>query len=370
VLRDDPDPAPMAARLVDTRHLLLFRTVARRSRAYRQGLVLDAGRLTAWLDERALGSTALDGRASLRFHTRFDPTETIADRGFVYRRRFAEPFSDLGATLSLDALPGLGGGEWIMALSIGIVLVCGFGLFALYRMVSVALRFAERRSNFAAAVSHELKTPLTAIRMYAEMLRDGMVDSEAKRDEYYVAITSESERLSRLIRNVLEFSELEKGQRTTSVESGPLAPVLTESEQLLRAHVERQGFVLEVDCPADLPPARFDRDALLQILFNLIDNALKYAAGAQDRRILVRCEPDGDGVCVSVRDFGPGVERGQLSRIFQPFYRSEAELTRTTRGTGIGLALVSGLAQAMGARVRARNADPSGLRVELHLAAP
>ena len=109
-------------------------------------------------------------------------------------------------------------------------------------MVSVVVSYAERRSNFVAAVSHELKTPLTAIRMYGEMLRDGMVPSEAKRDEYYRHITVESERLSRLINNVLEFSRLEKGTREMAlVTAARSAPVVREVAELLRPHVERAG---------------------------------------------------------------------------------------------------------------------------------
>src|SRR5439155_23440190 len=148
---------------------------------------------------------------------------------FVYQHRFAEPFADLTARLALRPLPGVGSVTYVYALC-GLLLATGvLGLAALYRMVSVVVTFAERRSNFVAAVSHELKTPLTAIRMYGEMLRDGMVPSDAKRDEYYRHITVESERLSRLINNVLEFSRLEKGTRDVTLATAPLAPVVREA---------------------------------------------------------------------------------------------------------------------------------------------
>ena len=312
--------------------------------------------------------SAANPRIASRFDSVFEPESAAESRAeFAYRRRFAEPFADLGATLELQALPGLGGGSYVMTLSLLLVAAGALGLIALYRMVSVALRFAERRSNFAAAVSHELKTPLTAIRMYAEMLRDGMVDSEEKRHEYYEAMTNEAERLSRLIHNVLEFSQLEKGQRELTPQVGSLEPVLRETERLLRAHVEREGFALHVEVAPGLPAVRFDHDALLQVLFNLVDNSIKYAAASQDRRISLCCEPDGDGVRVSVRDFGPGVASRQLQRVFEPFYREEAELTRRTQGTGIGLALVRGLVDAMGGDVSAENAEPTGLRVRIRL---
>jgi signal transduction histidine kinase len=195
-----------------------------------------------------------------------------------------------------------------------------------------------------------------------------MVESDEKRSEYYEAMTAESERLTRLIDNVLEFSQLEKGTRKLTLEAGPAESVVRETERLLRAHVEREGFSLDVDIEPGLPSIRFDRDALLQVLFNLVDNALKYAVDAADRRIDLRCEREGDGVRIFVRDFGPGMASRQLSRIFEPFYRAEAELTRRTRGTGIGLALVRGLVEAMGARVDAENVEPTGLRVSIRFA--
>ncbi len=226
---------------------------------------------------------------------------------YAYRHRFAEPFDDLAVALHLAPLPGASGARSVYLLSILLLLAGSAGLFALYRMVGVTVRFAERRSNFVAAVSHELKTPLTAIRMYAEMLRDGIVPSESKRQEYYGTITSESERLSRLINNVLEFSRLEKGNRQMNLVAGPLAPVVEEMADLLRPHAEREGFTLQVESDPDLPPVRYDRDALLQVLFNLVDNAIKYAREAPERLISLECRRRDGGVAVLVRDRGPGV---------------------------------------------------------------
>jgi two-component system sensor histidine kinase VicK len=242
------------------------------------------------------------------------------------------------------------------------------GLAALYRMVSVVMAFAERRNNFVAAVSHELKTPLTAIRMYGEMLRDGLVPSEAKRDEYHRQITTESERLSRLINNVLEFARLEKGTREVALASGALAPTVREVAQLMRPHVEGEGFELCVAVGDALPPVRFEADAVMQILWNLVDNAIKYGRDGAPRRIELRAWHDGGGVHVAVRDHGPGVAARQLGKIFEPFYRGESELTRRNKGTGLGLALVRGLAERMDATVRARNVPDGGFEVEITFA--
>jgi signal transduction histidine kinase len=201
--------------------------------------------------------------------------------------------------------------------------------------------------------------------MYGEMLRDGIVPSEAKRDEYYRHITTESERLSRLINNVLELARIEKGTRDVALIAGPVAPVLDEIAELARPHLAGQGFTLEVASAPDLPPVRYERDALMQVLWNLIDNAVKYAGGAARKQIELRCEREGDRVVLSVRDHGSGVPPRHLTKIFEPFYRGENELTRRTKGTGIGLALVRGLAERMGATVSGRNVPDGGFEVQL-----
>jgi len=178
-------------------------------------------------------------------------------------------------------------------------------------------------------------------------------------------ITDESERLTRLIDNVLEFSRLEKGQREAKLAAGALEPVLRESIEKLRPHAKREGFELRVEIEAGLPPVRFDRDAFVQVIFNLLDNAIKYASSSGTREVVIECLRADEGVEVRVRDFGPGVPAEQLSRIFEPFYRCGDELTRTTKGSGIGLALVKELAESMGATVRGSNAEGGGFRVSI-----
>jgi signal transduction histidine kinase len=352
---------PMVGRAADDAHLLLYRTVlvGRNGQGFRQGLVLDRAALGAWLSERALGATGLSQVAELAFDPKGEPDASA----IVFEHRFAEPFDALTARLTLAPLPGVGRPGAIYALVALLALVGAAGLFAVERMVALAVHFAERRSNFVSAVTHELKTPLTAIRMYAEMLRDGLVPSEPKRREYYATITDESERLSRLIDNVLEFSRLSRGVREMDLRVGPVGPVLTEAADKLRAHAAREGFTLEVAVDPDLPPVRYDRDALLQVLFNLVDNAVKYARRAPARRVLLEARRSASGVELSVRDFGPGVAGRHLSRIFEPFYRGEDELTRSATGTGIGLALVRELAERMGAAVRGANAPGGGFQV-------
>jgi signal transduction histidine kinase len=358
---------PFVGRLAGD-HLILVRAVWIGDRGSRQGLVLDVAKLSRWLRDRALGSVALPGaRFAFAPGGTFEEGE-VGKASFTSRHRFVEPFDALSVDVALAPLPDGPGERAVLGLAGLLVLAAGGGLFAIYRMVAVRLAFAQRRSNFAAAVSHELKTPLTAIRMYVEMLRDGLVPTEEKRREYYATLGAESERLSRLIDNVLEFSRLERGTRQLELRSAALGPVLEDLLALLRPHAERQGFKVELAVESGLPPVRLERDALAQILFNLVENALKYARGASDRTVSVRAASHDGHVALSVADRGPGVPERRLARIFEPFYRGENELTRETQGSGIGLALVKGLAERMGAGVSARNLPNGGFAVTLLLA--
>jgi signal transduction histidine kinase len=376
-----PDPAPAPAPPAPPRitvdpfvgrragpNLLLVRAVWSGDRGSRQGLVLDVDALTRWLHDRALGGASLPGaRFSFVPGGTFDQG-TAGTTPFVSRHRFVEPFDAIVVEVGLAPLRDGPGESAVLGLAGLLVLAAFGGLFAVYRMVAVRLAFAQRRSNFAAAVSHELKTPLTAIRMYVEMLRDGLVPSEEKRREYYVTLGTETERLSRLIDNVLEFSRLERGTRQLETRSAPLAPVLDDVLALLRPHAARQGFDIALALERDLPPVRIERDALAQILFNLVENALKYARGATDKVVTVSAAAQDGRVALAVSDRGPGVPERRLGKIFEPFYRGEDELTRETQGSGIGLALVKGLAERMGASVSARNLPNGGFSVALLLA--
>ena len=146
------------------------------------------------------------------------------------------------------------------------------------------------------------------------------------------------------------------------------APVVEAAAAKLRPHAEALGFALETSTEAGLPDAHFDRDIVTQVIFNLVDNALKYARGAARKEIELACKGEPDGVTLSVRDFGPGVSNADLARIFQPFYRTEDELVHTTKGTGIGLALVKELVESMEGQVTAKNAPGGGLQVRILLA--
>jgi len=330
-----------------------------------EGLVVDSRALIGSLKAQVLEARGLDEVAELSSLASRD-SKLPSLGGYSFTQRFGTPFEAVEAKLNLSPLADPETNDYILPLALLLWLCLALGLYALYRMAKTQVRFAERRSDFVAAVTHELKTPLTAIRMHAEMLEQDLVGSDAKRYEYYGTITRESERLTRLIDNVLAFSQFERGTRQVQVRVGDVLPSVKESVEMLRPHVEAQGFRIELGASGPLPRVQFDPDALKQVLFNLVDNALKYGSEASDRSISVRCEAVTGGVELSVRDFGPGVERHHLRHLFEPFYRGERELTRKHSGSGIGLSLVRGLAEAMGAKVDATNAEP-GFKVSLLL---
>ncbi|MBI5500816.1 MAG: HAMP domain-containing histidine kinase [Deltaproteobacteria bacterium] len=230
------------------------------------------------------------------------------------------------------------------------------------------LELAQRRSDFLSAVSHELRAPVTTIRMYAEMLRDGWVDDAVRRSEYESAIVSEGERLSRLVENVLAYSRRERG-KPLAFRDADLAEKVREVAGVQRPVFERDKLELAVEAPETLP-WRFDPDAVTQILVNLLDNALKHSRDAAERRVLVRLSGAPDAATLAVRDHGPGVAAGEQKRIFEAFYRVGSELTRETRGTGLGLALVRRLARAHGGDVSVASAPGEGATFTVTLGKP
>ncbi len=356
---------PLRGRLLDMDHLLLHRSVSIGTDTWRQGLVLVLPALQERLGAAVLGDGALSPWVNLDWRPSPD-----SPRRHSFTHGFAAPFQELSVTANMARIPGHtpAGATTIVGLTALLLALCALVGVALYRTVAARVELAQRRNDFVAAVSHELKTPLTSIRMMGEILRDGMVPSEERRQQYYETITAESERLSRLIGNVLELARLERGTRQVERVVGPVGEVLKQAVEVLGPHARQQGFSLELELAADLPAVAMDRDALLQVLVNLVDNALKFAAQSQDKRIVLGAHAQAGRVVLTVRDHGPGVPERQLRRIFQPFYRGERELTRRTKGTGIGLALVSGLVQRMGGRVEAHNHPEGGLEVQVVLA--
>jgi two-component system phosphate regulon sensor histidine kinase PhoR len=218
-------------------------------------------------------------------------------------------------------------------------------------------RISTLKGDFVANVSHELKTPLALIRMFGEMLQSGRVSSEAKRQDYLDIIVSESERLSSLIENVLDFARVERGRQAYEFAPGSVADAVSKAATVYRHRVERDKAELNVDIDPGLPGAVIDERAIQLAVMNLIDNALKYAPGT-DVRVMANLDAANSAIVISVEDGGPGVPLDDRERIFERFVRgSNLRATGSAvRGSGIGLALVKHIAESHGGRAWAESA--------------
>jgi two-component system phosphate regulon sensor histidine kinase PhoR len=226
------------------------------------------------------------------------------------------------------------------------------GAMALLFVSEKERRISALKSEFVANVSHELKTPLALVRMFAEMLQSGRVASDAKRQEYLDIIVRESERLTTLIENVLDFAKLERGRGSYELAEGDVGDAVVRAVNVYRYRAEREGVNLVVEVDDDLPRAEIDERAIQLAVTNLVDNALKYAPGSEQVRVHVRQHDD--SVRVDVIDQGPGVPPEDRQRIFDRFVRLAQRAGKAgdapVRGSGIGLALVKHIAESHGGR--------------------
>jgi signal transduction histidine kinase len=249
-----------------------------------------------------------------------------------------------------------------MALYIGVVgLVLGLtvlGGYLVMRDVHRDIQFAEVRSQFVASVSHELKTPLTSIRMFAETLALGRCNDERIQAEYLETIVNESERLARLVDNVLDFSKIEQGKKIYRLRPTSLGAVADSAVRAMQYPLSQQGFSLRLSIDENLPPLRADPDALEQAILNLLTNAMKYSGDARDidLRLVSR---NGDAV-IEVTDRGQGIAPEEQKHVFEKFYRSRSHENSPIAGTGLGLTLVAHIAKAHGGRVELQSAPGAG----------
>ncbi len=238
-----------------------------------------------------------------------------------------------------------------------------FSGFLMVLLVRVSERTALQRSRFAAAAAHELRTPLAGLRMYGEMLSEGLGDP-AKSKDYARWIAGEADRLGRVVANVLEFTRLERGKLAVKPMAGDLAAALRDFIARIQPSLTAAGVKLDLSIADNLPAVPFDRDALSQIVYNLVDNAEKYSRNAADRSIWVTLAPGGRGALLCVTDHGPGIPAAQRRRLFRPFSRGKgADLPA---GLGLGLTIVQALIKAHGGKVAYESADDGGaiFRVE------
>jgi signal transduction histidine kinase len=368
--------APLQTVAIDDGQVFIFRRIGINGQIYRQGFVL---RLQPFLDHllavhynpqpisryarltlTAVGVHSLDPRG--------DANTGNAAGDWVAGRTFPAPFGFLSAEMRSVSLPPSPARQTLtLALAIlGAVMVAG--LMTIYHSARTVLDLSERRSQFVSAVTHELKTPLTNIRMYIEMLDQGIAGTPEREQEYLSILASESARLSGLINNVLELSRLEKRTRRFDLKDGDLSDVLADVQSVMAESLDREGFDLTIRS-GRLPVFAYDREVLVQVLINLMENSIKFGRHLPEKSIDIAADALDGWVRLTVSDTGPGIPKRSLKQVFDDFYRVDNDLSRTTGGTGLGLALVKKFIVAMGGQVQADTNDGPGCVVTIRLPA-
>jgi len=367
---------PMQSVFIGENEVVLFRRIVVGDRVFRQGAVLLLKEFADHLARTHFEDQPMAKFTRLRLTVRDrDMERTLAVTGaaaanpeFTLSRTFPRPFAFLTAAIACDRIPRSGGRQTlnIMMAVMGTVIL--MGLFAIYRSARAVADMSERRSRFVSSVTHELKTPLTNIRMYVEMLEQKIAPDPRREQDYFRILGSESTRLSRLINNVLEFSRLEKKNRRFEMAPGRFDEVIDEVSGIMQEKLRQEGFVLRVENRCDHPFA-YDREAMVQVLVNLIENSVKFGRHLPEKSITVSLVPAGRWMTIRLSDTGPGIPRRALKKIFDDFFRVADDPARPIAGTGIGLALVRRFVQAMGGSVSAENNAGSGCTIIVSLPA-
>lgn len=365
---------PFEFSLLDSGHLVLFRKVWHDGERFIQGLLIDQRSFIDAAVDRQFRGTGLSQMCDVIVAYEDDVIRTISGQAdgrystnasdlqgsLLYQARLAAPFDHLSLIYSVNRLPPGPGASVLGWVTLVLAAVFLGGFYALYRVGLSQINLASQQRDFVSAVSHELKTPLTSIRMYGEMLKDGWAD-EKKRQQYYEYIHDESERLTRLISNVLQLASITRNEPQLDMKPTRVDTLLDQVQAKISNQVERAGFGLMVarDARVEDILINIDHDCFAQIIINLVDNAIKFSRQSGTRRIEIGARRNSDSqLAFSVRDFGPGIPKDQMKKIFKLFYRTESELTRETVGTGIGLAIVHQLSIAMGGSVDVVNTNP------------
>lgn len=363
---------------LDSGHFVLFRNVWLNDKRYIQGILFEQ---QAFLDKQIgdnFKSTSLSDMSDclvtyqgneLTVFSNNDtpnriqkslnsPSELTGE--LLYQARLSDPLSNLQLHFTVNQLPIGAGGNVIIWLSILLTSILCIGFYLMYRLGLSQINLAQQQQDFVSAVSHELKTPLTSIRMYGEMLREGWA-SEEKKKRYYDFIYDESERLTRLINNVLHLARMTRNEHKANIKQVSVSALMDEVQSKVSTQIKQADFSLAMVCDENLKTSeiKIDEDWFIQIMINLVDNAIKFSSKSTTKQVDIHCYKESKGrIEFSVRDYGEGIDKQQMKKIFKLFYRSENELTRETVGTGIGLALVHQMVFSMGGEIDVVNQTP------------
>lgn len=375
-----------------TDHLIFYRIVTVNDQTKLQGYVLDrniylneyiARVLNMVRFESSITLTLESPQPSVQKHYFFysenadNQTEITQPQQFdkkfnqllISNHDLLRPFSGYSITYSTSSLQLSSAAIYSGGLMVILITAIVFGCYGFYRIGVKQLKLAEQRLNFVSSVSHELKTPLTSIRLYAEMLKTGMVLSDKHQNDYYEFIFSESERLSRLIDNILQLAKLSQPQHCVNPEYTKISILTDIIRSKVSSLVDKSDFQLNIVCTVEEPDQTMllvDIDAFAQVVINITDNAIKFfdSDKIQDshrQKIDFVFSPDPkvkDHIQLMIRDYGSGISPEQENKLFDLFYRGGSELTRSTQGTGIGLALVNELVLAQQGSITVQRMTP------------
>ncbi|MCF6188917.1 MAG: HAMP domain-containing histidine kinase [Cocleimonas sp.] len=358
---------------LDSGHFVLFRNVWLNNKRTIQGLLIDQKPFLGSIINNAFRQTSLSQMSDLLVshqgnvlsvfsanasNTYLTKKHTMSGE-LLHQTRLSDPLGEIQLLFSIQELPVGAGGKIILWLSLLLASVLCAGLYLMYRLGLAQINLANQQQDFVSAVSHELKTPLTSIRMYSEMLREGWANDEKKKT-YYDFIFDESERLSRLINNVLHLARVTRNKQTAELKVISVPELIDGVRSKVSTQIKHAGFEFNLICNEESKDVDLEVDAdwFIQIMINLVDNAIKFSANAKQKKIDLSCELQKKDIKFIIRDYGPGVDKTQMKKIFDLFYRTESELTRETVGTGIGLALVHQMTVNMGGKIDVVNREP------------
>jgi signal transduction histidine kinase len=254
---------------------------------------------------------------------------------------------------------------WSLVLLVA-ALVAGIGYTI--HTVSHEARMARLKTDFVSSVSHDLRTPLTSIRMFTETLLLGRASSKEEEREFLQVIADETDRLSRLTERILDFSRMEAGRKAYQFAPAELADLVGQAMRACRPMIEEARFEVKTTYEEGLPPVEVDRDAMVEVLINLFSNAIKYSPN--ERSMLVRAFREGKRIGISVSDRGIGIPKTELCKIFDKFYRVDSRRSCEVGGTGLGLSLVHHIVTAHGGEVTVSSTLDEGSTFTVWLPAP
>ena len=370
ILSFESEVSPLQLISLGTRHLCFYRNAWNGKARYIQGFIVDERFLQNIIrpivnstQNLTLSSLIIvdKGKVLQQFKTK-----TVESELLIFRRTLLAPFQEMEIIVNSSSLRTDSGKQVLDIISMALALIIGAGFILFYRLGARQIELAKQQRNFISSVSHELKTPLTSIRMYAEILRSDWVTDASRKQSYYDYIYFESERLSRLISNVLQLARLDNHHKEIQLVKVSAQQLLQGIQSKVAAQIEASQYQLKLVVPthesdqAIDDELQVDEDAFYQIMINLVDNAIKFSKLSDNKTIDIgyKMTDRGKQLIFFVRDYGPGVDKQQMKKIFRLFYRAGDEMTRTQPGTGIGLALVVQLAESMGAVVDLVNRIP------------